>query len=118
MAVKLEVKEFTKPGRVAEGATPEKFTCNQVAEGSVAYDTVDNFCTDVLELANGDWKVAAAMFEEGFNRYTRINASGSDEATKLAKQIVKSGLSAAIGVGGKDVNEIAQLIRDGKIKVG
>lgn len=116
--ITLENKEFTKPGRVAEGNTPEKFSCKQVTDESVAYDSPDNFLTDVLELAGGDLKTAAVIVREGYNRWSRIEASGSDEATKLAKAIVKGGLSSALGVGGKDVNEIAQLIRDGKVKVG
>lgn len=118
MAIKIETKEFTKPGRVAKDATPEKFTCSQVTEDSVSSDSPDNFLTDVLELANGDLATAATIVREGYNRWSRIEASGSDEATKLAKAIVKGGMASVLGLGGKEVSEIAVLIRDGKVKVG
>jgi len=110
MAVQFESKTFTKPGRVAAGETPETYTCNQVVSGSLG-DHLETAVASALEVCGNDTAALVSAIEDGVNRHLRSLASGSDEATKLARQVVKLGLS-----GGKSVGEIASAIRSGAIK--
>lgn len=102
---------FTKKGRVAAGAEPEKYVANQLTDESVSVESWDEFVKDFLEVCGNDKNAVRDAAVLGLNAYLKSVAGGTDNFTKAARQIVKLGLS-----GGKNVQEIAEGLRSGKIK--
>ncbi len=111
MAIEFKVARFSKPGKgfpqveqlddagkpvVGSDGKPvignEQYTCNQLTDESIASDSVEAFVEDVLASAEGNLKLAADMFREGWNRSTRLSAAGLDEYQKAAKGVIKLGL--------------------------
>jgi hypothetical protein len=76
----------------------EQFTCNELTEDSIAFDSVEAFETDVMETINGDLEKAAECFRVGWNRITRLEAGGMDEYQKAARGLMKLKLPAFKGL--------------------
>ena len=112
MAVVYESKEFTKVGKVAAGSAPEKYNAKQLTS-DIASDSVDAFMADVLEVAGGDLKVAAEIYTSGANKYLRLLAGETDEASKAARQFFKMGVTFGLA----SANDLAAAIREGRLKV-
>lgn len=107
MSVKFESVEFGKQGR---GTSGEKFNANQLTEDSLDGATVETLVTDSMTAVGNDLAALREALMLGINKYLKNLAGGSDEASKLAAQIVKFGAS-----GGKTKAEIAAAIRAGKL---
>ena len=108
MSVKFETVEFGKQGRGNEG---EKFTANQLTEDSLDGSTIETLISDSLTAVGSDLSALRESLMLGINKYLKSLAGGSDEASKLAAQIVKFGAG-----GGKSKAEIAAAIRAGNLK--
>ena len=106
--VKFEAKEFGKQGRGNEG---EKFTANQLTEDSVDGSSLETTVADGMTAVGNDLSAFREALVLGINKYLKNLAGGSDEASKLAAQIVKFGAG-----GGKSKAEIAAAIRAGNLK--
>ena len=107
MSVKFEQKEFGKQGRGNEG---EKFNANQLTEDSLDGSSVESLVGDSMTAVGNDLAALREALMLGINKYLKNLAGGSDEASKLAAQIVKFGAG-----GGKSKSEIAAAIRAGKL---
>ena len=107
----------------------EQYTCNQLTDetiipahkdeqgndvpekrvpASVASDSVEHFIEDVLASTEGNLKLAADMFREGWNRSTRLSAAGLDEYQKAAKGVIKLGLPWTKGL---SVDQVAAKLK-------
>ncbi len=112
MAINYEEKEFGKTGRGVEG---EKYKAKQLTEDSVSSESVDALLADAMKVLedsgnSGSLPVLAEAVRVGFNKLFKQLAGGTDEISKLARNIVKNGLG-----GGKSASEIDALIRAGKL---
>jgi hypothetical protein len=127
MAIEFTVKRFSKPGKgfpqvpqlddagvaqVDSDGKPiignEQYTCNQLTDDSVSSDSVEHFIEDVLASVNGEVKLAAEMFREGWNRSTRLSAAGLDEYQKAAKGVIKLNLPWTKGL---TVDQVADKLK-------
>lgn len=127
MAIQYVVARFSKPGKgfpqVAQTDVDgkpildsdgkpiignEQYNCNQLSDDSVASDSVEHFIEDVLASTDGNLKLAADMFREGWNRSTRLSAAGLDEYQKAAKGVIKLGLPWTKGL---SVDEVAAKLK-------
>jgi len=106
--VKFEAVEFGKQGRGNEG---EKFTANQLTDDSIDASSVETCVSDGMTAVGNDLNAFREALVLGINKYLKNLAGGSDEASKLAAQIVKFGAG-----GGKSKAEIAAAIRAGNLK--
>lgn len=105
--IKFESVEFGKQGRGNEG---EKFNANQLTEDSLDAGSVETLVGDALTAVGSDLAALREALMLGINKYLKNLAGGSDEASKLAAQIVKFGAGS-----GKSKAEIAAAIRAGKL---
>lgn len=130
MAIKYETKWFGKTGRgvaqvaqvtedgvaVLENGQPvmgnEQFSCNQLSADSLDVADPSDLFSEALEVSGNDVKVLREMILKGANRYFREQASGTDEVTKLARQIVSKGFGQ-----GKTALEVAAEIKAGTFKL-
>lgn|SRR5512139_2669 len=127
MSIEYKVERFSKPGKgfpqVAQldsDGKPvldkdnkpvignEQYTCNQLTDESVSAESVEAFITDVMAAVDGDLKLAASMFREGWNRNTRLSAAGLDEYQKAAKGVIKLGLPWTKGL---SVDQVAEKLK-------
>ena len=127
MAITTFVARFSKPGKgfpqvalLDDNSNPildkdgkpvignEQYTCQQLSDDSVAFDSAESFLNDVLEATSGDLEKAAEMFRTGWNRVTRLDAAGLNEYQKAAKGVIKLGLPWAKGL---SVDEVAEKLR-------
>lgn len=127
MAIEFKVERFSKPGKgfpqvpqldsenkpiVDKDGKPvignEQYTCNQLTDESVSSESVEAFITDVMAAVDGDLKLAASMFREGWNRNTRLSAAGLDEYQKAAKGVIKLGLPWTKGL---SVDQVAEKLK-------
>lgn len=106
--IKFESVEFGKQGRGNEG---EKFNANQLTEDSLDAASVETLVSDAMTAVGSDINALRESLMLGINKYLKNLAGGSDEASKLAAQIVKFGAG-----GGKSKAEIAAAIRAGNLK--
>ena len=106
--VKFEAVEFGKQGR---GISGEKFTANQLTDDSIDASSVETCVADGMTAVGNDLNAFREALVLGINKYLKNLAGGSDEASKLAAQIVKFGAG-----GGKSKAEIAAAIRAGNLK--
>lgn len=111
MSVQYEEKEFGKQGK---GNSGEKFTAKQIVPESVQVSNVEDLLEILSEVSVSDLSVMTNMVILGANKYLKNLAGGSDEASKLAAQILKLGQAAAFGWAGLSKAEIASKIRSGK----
>ena len=117
MALEFVVRRFSKTGKglpqveqLNDDGSPilekdgkptignEQFTCNQLTDESVAYDSAENLLEDIVESVSGDLEKAAEMFRTGWNRVTRLEAGGMDEYQKAARGLMKLKLPAFKGL--------------------
>ncbi len=127
MSIEFKVERFAKPGKgfpqvpqldsegkpvVDKDGKPvignEQYTCNQLTDESVSSESVEAFITDVMASVEGDLKLAASMFREGWNRNTRLSAAGLDEYQKAAKGVIKLGLPWTKGL---SVDQVAEKLK-------
>ena len=126
MAIEFKVERFSKPGKgfpqveqldndgkpILEDGKPkignEQYTCNQLTDESISSTDVETFVTDVMAAVDGDLKLAASMFREGWNRSTRLSAAGLDEYQKAAKGVIKLGLPWTKGL---SVDQVAEKLK-------
>lgn len=127
MSIEFKVERFSKPGKgfpqvpqldsdnkpiVDKDGKPvignEQYTCNQLTDESVSSESVEAFITDVMAAVDGDLKLAASMFREGWNRNTRLSAAGLDEYQKAAKGVIKLGLPWTKGL---SVDQVAEKLK-------
>jgi hypothetical protein len=110
MAIKFESVEFGKQGRGNEG---EKFTANQLTEDSLDASSVETLVADAMTAVGNDLQAFREAAWLGINKYLKNLAGGSDEASKLAAQIVKSGMAAMVdpSLVGKSKAEVAAWLR-------
>ena len=108
--IKFEAQEFGKQGRGNEG---EKFTANQLTEDSLDATSIETLIADILTAVGNDLQAFREAGWLGINKYLKNLAGGSDEASKLAATIVKSGMAAMIDASlvGKSKGEVAAWLR-------
>lgn len=127
MAIEFKVERFSKPGKgfpqveqLDSDGKPildkdgkavignEQYTCNQLTDESIDSTDVESLVSDILAAVDGDLKLAASMFREGWNRSTRLSAAGLDEYQKAAKGVIKLGLPWTKGL---SVDQVAEKLK-------
>lgn len=127
MAIQYVVARFSKPGKgfpqvpqldndgkpvLDSDGKPvignEQYTCNQLTDDSVAFDSIEHLVEDMITATDGNTKLIADMFREGWNRSTRLSAAGLDEYQKAAKGVIKLGLPWTKGL---SVDEVAAKLK-------
>lgn len=110
MSVKFETVEFGKQGK---GNAGEKFNANQLTDDSLDGSSLEALINDALTAVGKDIVALRESLHGGINRYLKNLAGGSDDASKLAANIVKSGMAAMIDpvLVGKSKSEVAAWLR-------